>query len=496
MHTFGERIEARYRIHPGETWAEIAERTVNNVMSANVKKFKGDSKLRSDLIRAITDKKFIPAGRYLYGSGRRVHNVNNCLALRVEDSREGWASLVSNAMLGLSLGAGVGINFSSIRPKGSLISGSGGTASGVMCLINLIDAMGLVVKQGGIRRGAILASLSWKHPEILDFVNSKKDQNKLNCMNISVNLDDDFFTKYKHGRFNQAEFKMVETLFENMYENGEPGILTHTGINATEDLCNPCAELRAKEDSTLCSLGSINLERVETLYEMRYLVEIASKFLILGGIYSTKPYQKCEEVLDKDRRIGLGLMGIAAFLYKNGQRYNSSDLLEEYLEVYSSNLNVCEDFTEELGISPVKKARAIAPNGTVSILAETTSGIEPPFARVYERKYYNNVELVSSVVEDWTCKKLEEKGYKIETTYNIALESKLRLLTQVQRHVDMAISSTLNFKKEDYSLTSFKNTIMKYLPGLRGVTAYGYDSRADAPIRILEDDCRNGFCST
>lgn len=164
--------------------------------------------------------------------------------------------------------------------------------------------------------------------------------------------------------------------------------------------------------------------------------------------------------------------------------------------MYAETTVIANELTDMLEISPVTYSRAVAPNGTTSIVTGTTGGIEPPFARIYKRQYYDqNGTIQSEVIEDFICKRLEEKGLNFKTAYDIPLEDRLGLQAQIQASVDMAVSSTINFRQEDYSKNLLRNKIMEYLPRLKGITVYPLNSRADAPIQIL-DDCKSGFCSS
>lgn len=484
-------LEARYAMYPGETWEQIAKRVVNNVYSIT-KNYsltgfgrKYLENLQEETIAAIINRKFVPAGRYLYATGREVHNVNNCLALRVEDSREGWGNFFYRSAMALQLGAGIGANFSAVRAEGELIKKTGGVASGVLSLLRMINAMGNEIKQGGFRRAAIMALLSIRHPEILKFIKSKEQDGHLSCVNISVLINTNEYMPES----------VLSEIFSRMYENGEPGLM-NIAANPEEDLTNPCGEMRASKDSTMCSLGSINMGNVTDVEEMRRLRRLGAYFLVLGSLYSDKPYQKCKKVLDEDRRIGLGLMGVAEFLYKRNLPYAPSAELQDYLDVYAETTVIANELTDMLEISPVTYSRAVAPNGTTSIVTGTTGGIEPPFARIYKRQYYDqNGTIQSEVIEDFICKRLEEKGLNFKTAYDIPLEDRLGLQAQIQASVDMAVSSTINFRQEDYSKDLLRNKIMEYLPRLKGITVYPLNSRADAPIQIL-DDCKSGFCSS
>jgi ribonucleoside-diphosphate reductase alpha chain len=256
-----------------EEWADTALRVTTHVMKA-LGYEPGDREF--DMIyRFIRERKFIPGGRYLYASGRGLHQTQNCLLLRAEDSREGWADLMHKAGMALMTGAGIGIDYSQVRPSGALIKKTGGVASGPIALMKIINEIGRGVMQGGSRRSAIWAGLSWKHGDIFDFIRIKdwsenerklKDEDfnfklEMEYTNISVILDDEFFEAFEqedHELHGWAQDVYWKTL-DKMLTTAEPGFSVDVGDNAGESLRNACTEVTSADDSDICNLGSINL---------------------------------------------------------------------------------------------------------------------------------------------------------------------------------------------------------------------------------------------
>ena len=193
-----------------ETWEEIAHRVATNVMHA----VKAPKALVKEIESLIAQRKFIPGGRYLYASGNPFHQVQNCLCLKVEDSREGWADLVHKATMALMTGAGIGIMYSEVRGEGKIIRKTGGQATGPLALMQMVNELGRGIRQGGSRRSACYASLHWNHTDVHKFITAKnwseevrkmkaKDFNfpaTLDGTNISVILDDDFFKAYNNEK--------------------------------------------------------------------------------------------------------------------------------------------------------------------------------------------------------------------------------------------------------------------------------------------------------
>lgn len=518
-----------------ETWPEAAHRVTTNVMGALGYEL-GDPEF-DYILDAITQRKFVPGGRYLYASGRGLHQTQNCLLLRAEDSREGWAELQYKAAMALMTGAGIGVVYSDIREKGAPISKTGGLASGPLSLMGIINETGRRVMQGGSRRSAIWAGLHWNHPDVFDFIECKnwskevrelkeKDFNfpaEMELTNISVILDDDFFAAYddpeheQHGWANSVYFKTVK----QMVKTGEPGFSIDVGENAGENLRNACTEVTSYDDSDICNLGSINMARVESLAEMETLVEHATLFLLAGTVYSDLPYEKVHEVRAKNRRLGLGLMGLHEWLLKHGYRYEPNPELGEYLDVYMMSDGFAAEWAEIHGLSTPVKTRAIAPTGTIGIIAETTTGIEPIFALAYQRRYLEGEHWKYEYVVDPTGHRaVTEYGVKpstIQDAYTLALDVEKRLEFQawVQQYVDHGISSTINLpapiRKLD-EVREFADMLYPYLPKLRGITCYPDGARGGQPLSVTsyewamkhkglvfeteEETCVGGICGS
>lgn len=491
-------------------WADIAYRVVKNVMKSVG--LKVSDPLCKELIQFITDRKFIPGGRYLYAAGRQYHQVQNCLLLRAEDSREGWSELLHKSSMALMTGAGIGIDYSDIRPEGKPIRKTGGTATGPIALMQMVNECGRGIMQGGSRRSAIWAGLNWKHADIQKFITIKnwpeevrklkeKDFNfpaTLDGTNISVQLDDEFFKAYhddKHVLHSHANSVYWATV-RQMLKTAEPGFSIDTGDNKGETLRNACTEITSCDDSDICNLGSINMARIESLDEMARVVELATIFLLSGTVYSDVPYNKVDQIRTKNRRLGLGLMGLHEFLLIRGKIYGPDTELEEYLKVYSTSTEIAARYAKKWDLSAPVKTRAIAPTGSIAILAECTSGIEPIFCAAYKRRYLKGSSWHYQYVIDPIAKRLVDGGIspdKIEDAYTLANDVERRLAFQawVQQYVDHSISSTINLPKwgselnNDSKVQEFGNMLMKYLPNLRGVTVYPDGARSGQPLTTV-----------
>lgn len=492
----------------GETeWKNIAYRVTKHIMKAvNVPM---SSQLAKDILQMIIDRKFIPGGRYLYAAGRPYHQVQNCLLLRAEDSREGWSELLQKSSLALMTGAGIGIDYSDIRAEGKPIRKTGGVATGPLALMQMINECGRGIMQGGSRRSAIWAGLNWRHPDIHKFIGIKnwspevralKDKNfnfpaTLDGTNVSVQLDDAFFAAFNDDKnllhsHSQAVYWAV---VKQMLKTAEPGFSIDTGENKGETLRNACTEITSRDDSDICNLGSINLSRISSVSEMERVVELSTAFLLAGTVYSDVPYAKVDQIRTKNRRLGLGLMGMHEWLLSHGKKYGPDTDLEEYMKVYARSTEFSHQYADKWEMSRPLKTRAIAPTGTIGIIGETTTGIEPVYCVAYKRRYLKHTTWNYEYVLDPTAKRLIDGGMNpdhIEDAYVIANDVERRLAFQAwaQKYVDHAISSTINLpawgspENNEDTVQKFGTMLMKYLPNLRGVTAYPDGARGGQPL--------------
>jgi ribonucleoside-diphosphate reductase alpha chain len=489
-----------------ETWEETATRVSKHVLKA----INAPRSIVEAVKEVIEKRQFIPGGRYLYACGRPYHQVQNCLLLKVEDSREGWADLMQKATMALMTGAGIGVDYSAIRPEGKAIRKTGGIATGPLALMEMLNCAGRGVMQGGARRSAIWAGLNWKHADAHKFVTMKnwipevramkdKDFNfpaMMDGTNISIQLDDEFFKAFhneKHTHHSQAQ-SIYWAVVRQMLKTAEPGFSVDVGKNAGETLRNACTEVCSYDDSDICNLGSINMAQITSLKEMEEVVRLGTLFLLAGTVYSDVPYVKVDQIRTKNRRLGLGLMGIHEWLLVNNKKYGPDEELQKYLEVYATSTEIAHDFAEKHDLSAPVKTRAIAPTGTIGIIAETTTGIEPIFCTAYKRRYKKGADMNAyQYVIDPTAKRLIENGVSpehIEDAYVLADDVERRIAFQawVQQYVDHGISSTLNLPSwgsetnNDNTVQKFGSTLIKYLPQLRGITCYPDGARGGQPL--------------
>ena len=509
---FSEDIFKHKYAHEGcNNWADLSRVLVQDVCG----EYLSDDEIET-LTQMVTELKFIPGGRYLYYAGRPNKFFNNCYLLKAEeDSREDWANLSWKSESCLMTGGGIGIDYSVYRPSGATLSKTGGIASGPIPKMQMINEIGRRVMQGGSRRSAIYASLNWQHRDIEQFLSAKnwydmpvgdtgfsvgqiKEQDfnfnaPLDMTNVSVNYDTEWLLNYwDTGDVGDVFRQNVQQALQT----AEPGFSFNFFDKEDETLRNACTEVTSADDSDVCNLGSINLGRVETLQEFRDIVELGTKFLICGTLKAKLPYDKVYDTREKNRRLGLGLMGMHEWLIKRGYKYEVTEELHRWLGVYKGHSDsVSADYADSLGISRPVANRAIAPTGSIGILAGTSTGVEPIFAVSYKRRYLKgqNRWHYQYVVDSAAQEIMDIYGTdpnKIESAIDLAEDYERRMSFQadVQDYVDMSISSTINLPQwgsklnNEDTVEKFTNTLASYAHRLRGFTVYPDGCRGGQPL--------------
>ena len=526
-------FHAKYAANRYETWSDRAHTVVNAVCGDN----QGSEKpllSKSDcdeLAYYLTEFKWMPGGRYLWYAGRQARFFNNCYLLKAEeDTREEWADLWRRAGSCLMTGGGIGIDVSQFRPKGRTLSKTGGVSSGPIPFLYATNEIGRNVMQGGSRRSAMYGSLNWAHEDASEFLNMKnwsdevkaakeKDFNAhapLDMMNVSLNYDDAWLGDMDNDIFMTNVRQAMMT--------GEPGFSFNFGDKQNETLRNACCEVVSEDDSDVCNLSSVNLANIEDLEELRSVTNLVTKFLMCGLRRAELPYKKVYDVRQRNSRLGLGLMGMHEWLLKRGHKYEVNEELKEWLSAWRNMSDkTSKDMANTWHMVNPKGVRAIAPTGTISILAGTTSGIEPVYSVAFKRRYLTEgVKWKHEYVVDGTAQTLIDEGVKpskIESAVDLAADPERRIKFQhdVQAYVDQAISSTINLPQWGTELNNedlipqYAKWIKKYAKGLRGLTVYPDGSRGGQPITAVpyeeaigkrgiifedhtEDQCLSGVC--
>jgi ribonucleoside-diphosphate reductase alpha chain len=377
----------RYARHEEETWVEGARRVADHVAAAEDN---GKVKLYSDrFYNEIASGYFFPGGRIMYGAGRPKAQLLNCFVIPTADSREGWARATSDVIIISSLMGGVGANLSPIRPRGSIIKGTGGVATGAVSLMRLINGVGNEIVGGGGRRMALMLCLDATHPDLPEFLDAKLDRKELNNANISVILNFDpeiFIEKVVKGEDLEFSFngvptpnrveehgELVETwtinardlwmrIVENAWQNGEPGVLNSYLANKMNNIwyhkplisTNPCGEIWLEEYGC-CDLGSLVLPQFVDDGKFNWdkldeTIRLGVRFLDDVLTINHYPLPEIKENCETTRRIGLGVMGLHTMLMSLGMKYDSSEAFDFVDKLFSVIKNTAYDASINLAI--------------------------------------------------------------------------------------------------------------------------------------------------
>jgi len=562
-------LEKRYLVKDNkggviETPSDLFKRVAKFIASGDLKYGKSAeevSQTANEFYEVMAKFEFLPNSPTLMNAGRELGQLSACFVLPVEDSMSDiFDSLKQMALIHKS-GGGTGFSFSKLRPKNDFVSSTAGISSGPISFMNIFNAATETVKQGGTRRGANMAILKIDHPDIIEFITAKKGDSMLTNFNISVALTDEFMKAVEENKeyslknprtgeaVKQINAKEVFNLIvEKAWSNGEPGIIFIDKINESNPLkkigyiesTNPCGEQPLLPYES-CNLGSINLNKILTkanggfLIDYDYLKRItrqAVHFLDNVIDLNNYPLEKIKQMTLANRKIGLGVMGFADLLIKLGIPYDSDQAVEIAEKIMSTIQDESKKASMELaktrgafpnftnssyhenGLEPLRNATTttIAPTGTISIIANSSGGIEPIFALAYVRNVMdNNVLVETNCLFEETAKengffsedimhKIAEHGSAqsinsipeeikkiFVTAHDISPERHIKIQAAFQKYTDNAVSKTVNFPnsakiqdiREVYSLA--------YKTGCKGVTVYRDGSRQSQVLEIKSE---------
>jgi len=519
--TIAEHILKERYYQPGETsWNNIARRVANYIGEDEVS--------RIEYFDVISKKEIIPNSPCLMNAGtKQGGSLSACFSVPVGDSIEEIFDAVKACALIHKQGGGTGLSLSRIRAKGSEVKGTGKISSGPVSFMNVFNSATETIKQGGKRRGANMGHLDVDHPDIKEFITCKSVEGNLSNFNISVNITDNFMNNI-HDPNNKEIFDMI---VRGNWANGEPGIIFSDSAerdNACPHLgkltdTNPCSETRLFPWES-CNLASINL--ISCIHDTEFtwehfesLIRTGVRFLDSMIDKNVYPLSQIEEATKKTRKIGLGVMGFADLLLSLNMKYGDEESLVFADKLFAFMRKVADD--ESTKIAQVKGrypgsmgdprrnavVLSIAPTGSISLFANVSSGIEPNFAYVYRRSTWANGEkktyemfhpVFEEALRDHAWKDsikhdmLEfgtiQKNGKYSnmdifvTAKDILPINHVRMQAVIQKHVDQAISKTINCSS-DTTEEDIRNLIVSaWKLGCKGLTVYREGSRNDVVL--------------
>lgn len=513
---------------------------------------------RDEFYQMMTRQEFVPNSPTLMNAGTSLNQLSACYVLPVGDTIEDIFDAISQMAIIQRSGGGTGFSFSRLRPKGSFLYSTGGSASGPVSFMAIFNCATANIKQGGKRRGANMGVLRVDHPDILDFVKAKKEEGSFENFNLSVMVNDTFMESVRRGgdydlqhprdgrvigRLNAGQ--VFREIYQSAWKTGDPGLIFAGAIDAgnpTPHLgkirsTNPCGEIPLL-DYESCNLGSINLGRMidengENIDwdKLKKTARMGVRFLdnvIDAGQY---PVRAIEKMTRGNRKIGLGVMGFADMLIRLGVAYDSGKgaaMASQIMETISREaFRYSLHLAEKRGVYPhwknsvhwkkglkVRNAAqtAVAPTGSISMIAGATPGIEPLFALAYrrtnvldgrtfqevspcfrryvEQKGMDYDRLIDEVREKGSLaalKNVPEEMKKIfRTALEIGVEGHLRIQEAFQRHVDNSVSKTINMPGDSEPNAVGDAYWRAWRMGLKGITVYRYSSKSSQVLETEE----------
>lgn len=506
--------------NPKETPEQMLLRVAHHVASSE-KTTSLQYKWADEFYDVMAKLLFLPNSPTIMNAGRPAPHgqLAACFVIGIEDSMESICEAIRKQMLIHKSGGGTGFNFSNLRGSGARVNSTNGRASGPISFMSLFDKATETVQQGGMRRGANMGILNVDHDDVRDFIRCKDKDGTISNFNISIGIFDDFMEKVEANP-NGEEAALLLEIAESAWRTGDPGIIFLDAINrgnTTPDLgpltsTNPCGEspLYANE---ACNLGSINLSKMvkgeEVDFELlKKVASVATRFLDNVIDVNHYPLPEIAEAVTLTRKIGLGVMGWADLLFQLCIPYDSNEALELAEKIMSTVQrtahNVSAALGEEKGI-PASLAHlgrrnatltCIAPTGTIALLADCSSGIEPLFAlehtrvrtqtdgskvvmkqtnRYYERAMKKNLpqDLMSSV---------------FITSHQVAPVSHVKTQGAFQRYTDLAVSKTINLSNDSTIQHVIDSYTLAWKEGCKGITVYRDGSKSMQVLYRKEDE--------
>ena len=524
----------------GENWDKCTLRVATAISNTE-----GEKKLeyRDKFHEIIYNMDFIPAGRILRNSGKSKGSLLNCFVLPMEDSIEGIGSYYKQSLILWSEGGGCGVNLTPLRPKGDSILGKGGKSSGLVSFLEASDATAKCIESGGSRRAAGLACVEITHPDVMEFIDAKLVDKKISHYNISVGITNEFFEAVERNedwefKFKQRSYGKIKArdiwnkIVNNMVNNAEPGLLNFTNLMKNNSyyydpvVCtNPCGEaILAPYEN--CVLGSLVLPNFITgnintnWKKLESTISLAIRFL--DNVIDVNKYalKQNDTKAHESRRIGLGVMGLANYFFAKKIKYGSPESLVElerlmkfirdcvYQTLVSLSVEkgsfpkfdpipyIKSSFIRKLPVSlrmDIKEkgvrcvtGMAIAPTGTISILADVCSSIEPLIAKSYRRDDRVSSRIYVNPIYEEILKKEGTTPNWFVDSFDLKPSDHLEVQSIVQKYCDGGTSKTINLPKETTS-DDLSKLLLEYAKDLKGVTVYRDGSREGQILNPLTE---------
>ncbi len=529
---------------------------------------------------------FTPAGRTVTNAGAPTRVISNCIVLHFEDSMDGIFSTLKDAALLQQAGSGLGFAWHLLRPAGTVTIASRGMASGPVSFLHAYNTAFGVIKQQG-RHGANMGVMRVDHPDILEFIDCKRKEGDIVNFNVSIGMTDAFMNAVKantkepwlcewkgkkmkpriikrnnrgvylsHDDVTLTARELMDRIVESAWMNGEPGVLFPDAANRSNpvphlgrlEATNPCGE-QWLHDGDVCNLGSINLasfvqEGKVNEKRLREVTRLATRMLDNVIDISDFPAEKVNKRFRENRRVGLGIMGFADMLYQLRVPYNSPEgfaTAERVMQIVNDASHEESEATgREKGVFPnweksvfgptgknIPRRNAalttVAPTGSISMLLDCSSGVEPFFALAYFKEnimggdsltYFNKYleaelkriglyskELVDDVIKTGSVQHRTDLPEDVRRTFvtamDISAEDHIRMQAAFQKHVDNSISKTINFKNSATRDDVRNGYIMAWELGCKGGTVYRDGSRQEQVLSVKSQKTGEaGFAST
>lgn len=538
-----------------ETPTEMFKRVAKAISSVDYNYGKNEEEVKKtelEFFEMMKNLEFLPNSPTLMNANTNLGQLSACFVLPIEDSLNSIFTTLKQMAIIQQSGGGTGFSFSKLRPEGDIVKSTKGVASGPVSFIKIFDSTTEVIKQGGKRRGANMAILNITHPDIEKFILSKQKEKQLTNFNISVAITDNFIkkviknksfslinprTKKVEKRINAR--KLFNLICKAAWQTGDPGIVfidEHNRHNPTPTIgkiesTNPCGEVGLLPYES-CNLGSINLSKFFengkiNWSKLKKIVHAAVHFLDNVIDANKYPLKEIEEMTKANRKIGLGVMGFADLLIKMRIPYNSNEALKLAEKIMSFITKEARAASVELakkrGSFPnfpksiYKKklpclrnatCTTIAPTGSISIIANCSSGIEPLFALAYVREIMEKKKFVEinhdflieiikkNLYSDSLIKKIASSGSiqktslprKIKKIYVTALDIKpewhVKMQAAFQKYTDNAVSKTVNLSKNTTINEIKKIFMLAWRLKCKGITVYRYGSKPEQVLYL------------